>query len=212
MPLTLGNTDTRLDTAEATIVVVQADITAVEGRLDDLEAVAWDAIRFPAQAINPAGSPAPPGVDTDTACLSFSGTADESIRGIARLPNTWLPGSAIHPVVHLRFPTSNGGFSTRWRFGYDIAELDGNFTNAVGTYTALAAVTMANPANTAKHAFKSLGSVTMTGFTEAAVVMWEVARLAASDAADNDTNDCFLMQLDLNFQVEKKGTVGEVAA
>lgn len=169
----------------------------------------WEDLRFPAQGINPAGSPAPAGVDTNTGCLSFSGTQDNVIGGIAQMPHGWKIGTDVKPHIHLRFPTANAGTNTRWQFGYDVASVNGNFANAIGTYTNLTAVTVANPNSTTKHVVAGLGSVTMTGLVESAIIMWRLSRLANSDAADDDTNACLLMEFDIHFQLEKAGTVNE---
>lgn len=167
----------------------------------------WDDLRFPAQGINPAGAPAPAGVDSATGCLVFSGVLDNVIGGVAQMPHSWMRGSTVKPHIHLRFTTSNAGFNTRWKFAYDMANVDANFANASGTYTSLAAVTQANPGNVNKHVLLDLGDLTMAGAHESRVVLWQVWRLAASDAADDDVNDCLLLEFDIHFQIEKTGTV-----
>lgn len=169
----------------------------------------WDDLRFPANGLNPAGSPAPAGVDTATGCLVFAGNQDNVVGGIAQMPHAWAVGTTIRPHIHLRFPTSNAGKNTRWQFFYDVAAVDGTFTNASGTYSSLTAVTIANPASVNKHAIVGLGDLTMTGFHESAVILWQVHRLAASDVLDDDTSDCLLMEFDIHYQIEKTGTVAE---
>lgn len=42
-----------------------------------------DDLRFPASGFNPAGSSAPPTVDTTTGLLTFAGNADNIIGGVA---------------------------------------------------------------------------------------------------------------------------------
>lgn len=169
----------------------------------------WEDLRFPAQGINPAGSPSPAGVDTDTGALSFAGNQDNVVGGIAQMPHGWRVGSTVKPHIHLRFPTSDAGKNTRWQFGYDMASAGGNFANAIGTYTSLAAITVANPASTTKHVAAALGGITMTGLKESAIILWRLTRLALSDAADDDTNACLLLEFDIHFQIEKTGTVSE---
>ena len=170
----------------------------------------WDDLRFPAQGVNPIGSPAPPGIDTSTGCLSFAGNADNVMGGLAQLPHSWKRGTDVHPHIHLRFSASNPGTNTRWKFAYDFANLDGNFVNAIGTFTSLPAVTVANPASTVKHVYADLGDVPMTGKTESCVIIWQVWRLAASDGADNDTGACLLLEFDLHFEIGKPGSSDEI--
>jgi len=93
-----------------------------------------------------------------------------------------------------------------------VASISGDFANAIGTYTALATVTVANPASTVKHVVAALGDLAMTGHKESAIILWRVSRLASSDAADDDTNACLLLEFDLHFQIEKAGTVPEYPA
>lgn len=169
----------------------------------------WDDLRFPANGINPAGAPAPAGVDTATGCLVFSGAKDNVIGGVAQMPHAWAVGTTVRPHIHLRFPTSNAGKNTRWQFFYDVASVNGTFTNVSGTYSSLTAVTVANPASVNKHVIAALGDLTMAGTKESAIILWQVWRLALSDGLDDDTNDCLLMEFDIHFQVEKTGTTSE---
>lgn len=171
----------------------------------------WDDLRFPAQGINPAGSPAPAGVDTATGALSFAGNKDNVIGGVAQMPHAWAPGTTVRPHIHLRFPTSAVA-DTRWSFGYDRANVGEDFSNASGTYTALATITVANPQNVNRHVIAGFGDLSMAGFRESAIILWKISRLAQSDAADNDTNDCLLAEFDIHFQVQKTGTVAEYPA
>jgi hypothetical protein len=169
----------------------------------------WDDLRFPATGFNPAGSTAPPTISTSTGLLGFSGVADNIIGGVAQMPHAWARGTEIHPHIHLRFPTSAVA-NTRWRLDYDVASVGGNFTHASGTYTALAAVTVANPQNVLKHVYAELGVIPMTGHTESAIVVWRLTRLAATDVLDDDANACELHEFDIHYQSNKWGTPSEL--
>jgi hypothetical protein len=168
----------------------------------------WDDLRFPSGGFNPTGSTAPPNVSTATGLLEFSGVADNIIGGVAQMPHGWAPGTLVRPHLHLRFPTSAAA-NTRWRFDYDIASVNDNFTNVSGTYTTLATITVANPQNVKKHVVASFGDLLMVGMRESAVIIWKITRLAASDAADNDANVCELLEFDIHHQIAKFGTVPE---
>ena len=168
----------------------------------------WDDLRFPAGGFNPAGSTAPPSVNTSTGLLDFSGTADNIIGGVAQMPHGWKVGSAVQPHIHLWFPTSAVA-NTRWKFEYDIANVNGNFTNNYGTYTTLSTITVANPGNVKKHVIAAFGELSMTGFTLSACIAWRITRLAASDAADNNTSDLALIEFDLHYQTDSPGSSDE---
>jgi hypothetical protein len=131
------------------------------------------------------------------------------IGGVAQMPHAWKHGTSGHPHIHLRFPTSAAA-NTRWQFRYDVADINGSFANAVGTYTSLAAVTVANPQDTTKHVYADLGDLPMVGYKESTVILWQVWRLASSDAADNHANAVFLLEFDIHFLNNKAGTANEI--
>ncbi|OGO07978.1 MAG: hypothetical protein A2Y61_02570 [Chloroflexi bacterium RBG_13_60_13] len=70
-------------------------------------------------------------------------------------------------------------------------------------------ITVANPNNAKKHVVASFGDLDMANCIESTIILWKISRLAASDGADDDTNDCVLMEFDIHHQVEKAGTVVE---
>lgn len=168
----------------------------------------WDDLRFPAASINPVGGVGAATVDTNSGVLLFSGVADNAAAGVAQMPHGWAKGTTIKPHMHLRFPTSAAA-NTRWLFEYDIANVNEDFTNALGTYTALATITVANPQNVNRHVIAPFGDLTMAGRRESCVILWRITRLAASDAADTDGNNCALLEFDIHYQIEKEGTVEE---
>lgn len=169
----------------------------------------FDDLRFPATGFNPAGSTAPPAVLTTNGLLSFSGTADNIIGGVAQMPHSWKLGSAISPHIHLVFPTANAGTNTRWKLEYNVGNIDGDFTTDSVTYTALTTITVANANNIARHILAEFDDIPMTGVTMSACVLWRLTRLAASDAADNDTNACTLIEFDLHYEIDSPGSSAE---
>lgn len=172
----------------------------------------WDDLRFPAQAINPAGAAVPASVDTNTGMLSFSGSADNTIAGMGQMPHSWKYGSALHPHLHLVFPTANAGKNTRWKFEYQIWPLAGVAAANYGTYTALTVMTVANPDNVRSHVLAEFAPITMTGNLGSTCIMWRVTRLASSDVADDDTNACILLEMDIHYEMDKMGSPEETPA
>lgn len=170
--------------------------------------VRWDDLRFPAQGVNLPGAAADPARDPTTGLLVFSPLVDNVIAGVAQLPHAWLPGSDVRPHIHVRNPTAVAGQISRWVFAYDIANATENFSNAVGTYTALPVVSVVNPGNTATHQLASLGTLPMVGFRESAIILWQLSRLAGTDVLDND-GGITLLEFDIHYQVQKQGTVPE---
>lgn len=159
-------------------------------------------LRFPSSGINPPGAASDPTRSTTTGMLEFAPAADRIIAGNFQMPHAWKAGSSISPHLHLMFPTANTNVS-KWRLDYTIANINGNFSAGnYGTYTSATVVTVTNPNNAQKHGIFSLGAITMTGFTESAVVMWKVTRL---DADNTDASTIVLLDFDVHYQVEKFG-------
>ena len=179
---------------------------ALEGAVADV----WDDLRFPSSGLNPAGSTAPAIVNTTTGMLSFAGTADNIIGGIAQMPHAWKYASTVRPHLHLMFPTSNTGKNTRWKFEYNRGNANENFEHAFGTYTALPIITVANPAATAKQVLAAFGDLDMAGYRGSACILWRITRMAASDAADDDTNAAILLEFDIHYQIDKGGSDTEI--
>jgi len=168
----------------------------------------WDDLRFPGQAINPAGLLAPPTQDNTTGLLVFSGIADNIVAGVAQMPHAWKAGSSIYPHLHLIATTSNAGKNSRWKFEYNRANNTENFEVAYGSYNAMTVMTVPNPAATSQLLLPSgWGELSMAGYRESSCIMWRVSRLAASDAADDDINDWVLVEFDIHYQSDKMGTV-----
>jgi len=166
----------------------------------------WDDLRFPAQNIRvPAGSGAS---EHTSGAIEFAGNADGIVAGVAQMPHTWRHGSAVHPHIHLNAPTSEA-LNTRWKFEYSIGSIDGAFSAGdIGTYTALATVTVANPQDTDKHIYKDFGAdINMSAVTTvSSIIMWKMSRLASTDELDNDTNAWLLLELDFHYQNDTEGS------
>jgi hypothetical protein len=177
--------------------------------LMDYHLIRWTDLRFPASGLNPPGAASDPTRSTTTGLLEFSGTADNIIAGVAQMPHEWMRESTVSPHIHLRFPTSAAA-NTRWQFEYDIANVNGNFTNLSGAYTTLPVITIANPQNVYKHVIDEWDDIPMIGYTESCAILWKITRLAASDGLDTDTNDCELLEFDIHYQSNKTGTVSEI--
>jgi len=165
----------------------------------------WDDLNFSATGINPTGAAGAATRDQDTGMLVFSGTADNVLVGQAQMPHRWREGSEVRPHVHLRFPTAAVA-NTRWKFEYDMANVNGEFANDYGVYTVLGTVTIANPNNAKKSVVASLGAIPMTGLTVSAQIPWKLTRLANSDAADNHASDVVLTDIDFHYQSDAPGS------
>lgn len=168
----------------------------------------WDDLRFPSQGINPPGAASDPTRSTTTGLLHFSGTQDNVITGVAQMPHAWKEGSDIHPHLHLQFPTANANTS-RWKFEYDIANVNADFTNAYGVYTVHDTISVVNPNNAKRQKLSSFSAISMTNRTVSSCIVWKISRLASSDAADNDTSEVVLIEFDIHYELDSLGSASE---
>lgn len=170
--------------------------------------VVWEDLRFPAQAINPAGIAAPPAL-VEQGTLEFDGTIDNVIAGFAQMPHGWRESSVVRPHIHLIAPTANPGKNSRWRFEYNRANVNGAFDAAYGSYSSLPTVTVANPDDEDLHFLVSFGDLSMTGMGPSAGILWKITRLANTDALDDDITPWALLEFDLHYQINRLGTTSE---
>jgi hypothetical protein len=176
----------------------------------DLLIDVWDDLRFPAQAINPAGAAAPPAVSSSTGMLEFSGSVDNVIAGSAQMPHAWKYGTNVHFHLHVLFPTGNAGKNTRWKMEYNVFPLgSATSTHNYGTYTTATVITIPNPNAVQTIILGEFDPVVMTGCLGSSTIMWRVSRLAASDAADDDTTTSVLTEMDIHYQIDKLGSAAE---
>ena len=176
----------------------------------EFEVDRWDDLRFPAQGINPPGPSDAPARNITTGLLDFSGSADNIIAGCAQMPHEWRAGSIVRPHIHVMFPTAHATQVTRWKFEYNIASPNGDFTQLYGTYDTLSTITIANPNNVKKHVLGGFGDLDMTNFTESCCILWKITRLAGTDAADNHNALVPLLEFDIHYRRNKRGSVTEI--
>ena len=207
--------------AEADLVLVSQSGTNKKATVDQLAAAVfgddWTDLVIPAVGINPAGAAAPPTLNNATGCLEFSASADNVIILTWQLPHGWsgeydVTKAVVVPHLHVRYLTSTTAPNnvSRWKLEYDVADPFGNFTNAYGTFTAMATVSMTNPANAALCGLVDLGDLDLAGYGASCILHCKISRLASSDAADTDTSVIALYSADLHFQTRTAGTENEL--
>lgn len=169
---------------------------------------AWEDLRFPAQAINPAGAPNAAAVDSTTylGTLLFAKGQDAHIAGVAQLPHAWKRGTAIRPHIHWAKDTSAAG-TVAWELRYVVADIGGVF----GAYSAWVRGTLAvSDGNTAhQQALTAFGEIALTDVGESGMVLWELRRDVSEDTYGSTVR---LFELDFHYQTNKAGTKDEVPA
>lgn len=186
-------------------VAVTNVVTGANHSFEHVAMGSWDDLNFAAAGINPPGAANSATRDASTGMLVFAGNQDNVLAGCAQMPHKWIEGSEVRPHLHLRFPTASVS-NSRWKFEYDVGNVNGLFNNAYGVYTTLATVTVANPNDARKSVVVGLGAITMTGFTLSAQIPWKLTRLASTDSLDTDTADAILTDLDFHYQSDTPGS------
>lgn len=181
---------------------------SIAGRLAKGPSSRWDDLRFPAQGINPAGSAAPPSVDTATypGSLLFASNTTNTIAGVAQLPHGWVYGSEIRPHVHWSKSTSAGG-GVAWQFRFAVADIGGVFSAYSDWETATASVADSDTAH--KHAISSFSAIDMTGVGGSGLVAWQIQR-KHDDVSDTYAADARLWEFDIHFQAWDLGSDTEI--
>jgi len=159
----------------------------------------WEDLRFPATGINPPGAISDPDRDTIDGTLIFDPAKTEVVMGIAQMPHSWREGSLIEAHIHWA-PTDTGAGDVLWRFQYDIANVDGEFS---GVYKELDVVDTVSGSITT-HQVGGFGSIDMTGFGLSCVIKWRAARIGG-DVLDTYDSDAKLLEIDFHYQI---GSVG----
>ena len=171
----------------------------------------WDDLRFPAQAINPAGAVEAPTVDQDQAqfpgTLLFAGNKDATIGGIAQMPHAWSRGTSIRPHIHWSKPVGSAS-AVSWKFYWRscgwIGDVAGAWSSAVDGVLAAGDQTVTN-----NHLLTTFGEIPMTDLKESAIIAWRLDRLGVTDA---DNGVARLLEFDIHYLASQLGTITEIPA
>lgn len=168
----------------------------------------WEDLRFPAQGINPAGSPSPATVDDTTfpGTLLFGDSTDQYIAGVAQLPHSWQRGSAVRPHIHWAKTTSASG-TVAWRLKYVVADIGEAFEAYSAAQEGTLAVSDGNTAH--KHALTSFPEIALADVGESSMILWQLYRDVSEDSYGASAR---LFELDFHFQTNKAGTKDEIPA
>lgn len=187
--------------------------TSISSVMDAVYSDDWTDLVVSGTAINPPGAAADPSVNSTTGLLEFSASADNVCVFSWQLPHGWSgefdeTKAVVVPHFHVRHLTSTSAPNnvSRWKFEYDVADANGDFVNAYGTFTTLTTVSVTNPANTKKCGIVSFGDLDLAGYGASTIMHCRITRLASSDAADTDTSVIALVSADLHYQVRRSGT------
>jgi hypothetical protein len=170
--------------------------------------VRWDDLRVGVTTINPAGSAAPPSVNTDNGTLEFSASATNIIAVEVQMPHAWEQGTAIRPHVHWRKKTEGTG-AVYWRLTYEFANAGEVFTDTPVTVNSTSTSPYgADNGSALRHLITPFGDVDMTDKRVSCVGLLTIARIGG-DSADTYAGVAQLLSVDIHYQVDSFGSVGE---
>lgn len=160
--------------------------------------VFWDDLRAPATAINPIGPVSAPSPDATTPGLLFEAGKDQMIYIVMQLPHTWKMGTSIYPHIHWEPATNNIG-TVKWQLSYRWR--NHGATAAALTDLTLLTLTTGGVANVLRYdAFD-----TISGDTKDISSMLQIA-LSRTGTADSFTGSARLLEFDIHYQVDSRGS------
>ena len=164
---------------------------------------AWDDLRAPASAINPAGSAAAAVVSTVDGSLTFSNGQTQTIALWFQMPHAWKVGSDVSLHVHWAKSTSAAG-TVKWQSKYEWT----NIGATRGGYSAFVDGTAAiSDSDTAgKHALFEFTDLPGTGKTISSMIGVVLQRLSSGGSADTYGADVSLFEIDIHYQIDGFGS------
>lgn len=168
----------------------------------------WDDLRSPAAAINPPGQASDPDFDTTNGGWLFAAAGTELLFLQVQLPHSWRQGTVIVPHVHWQKTTSASG-NVLWQFDYKWsprgAVMDADFTTLQVSST-VAGTPDNDTAN--EHLISSFGDVSGSGKEISDMLVCKLSRIGG-DAADTYGADARLLEFDIHYQSDYRGSAGQ---
>jgi hypothetical protein len=159
---------------------------------------AWDDLRAPASGINPAGSVAPPAVNTTDGSLTFS--TNDAVCVWFQLPHDWKEGTDLHLHIHWSKSTSASG-TVNWQTKYKWA----NIGDTMPSFSSLVSgtVKVADSDTADKHALLEFADISGTGKTLSSMLCVYLIRTLAGDSYAADAN---LYEIDIHYERDSFGS------
>ena len=167
---------------------------------------AWDDLRSPASAINPAGSAVAATVDQEDGSLVFSNGQTQTIAIWFQMPHAWKVGTDVSLHLHWAKTTSAAG-TVKWQSKYE-------WTNIGGTragYSVFVDGTEAIPNSniSGKHAIFEFTDLSGIGKGISSMIGVVIQRLSSGTGADTYAAPVKLFEVDIHYQVDGFGSQEE---
>lgn len=169
----------------------------------------WDDLRFPASGINLFGIVTPPTLDVTTlfGTLLFDSATVNAVVGVAQLPHSWKPGTIVKPHIHWTKTTNDPGLPL-FAFAYAIANAGEVFPAYSDAIANPGVPAVADDDTAQQSAIMKFSDIDMTGFRESCIILWGISRIGG-DVGDTYPADARLLEFDIHYQLEKRGTIQE---
>ena len=164
---------------------------------------AWDDLRSPASAINPAGSAVAATVDQEDGELLFANGAVQTIAIWFQMPHAWKEGSDIDLHVHWH-KTSSAAGTVKWQAKWEWTNI-GNTRAGFSSFVDGSEV-VANSNTSGKHAMFSFPMISGVGKTVSSMICVVLQRFSNGTGADTYAANAKLMEVDIHYQVDSFGS------
>jgi hypothetical protein len=169
---------------------------------------AWDDLRSPASAINPAGSAAAATVDQEDGGLIFANGAVQTIATWFQMPHAWKEGSDIYLHVHWhKLATGTMTGTVKWQTKYEWTNIGA--TRAGFSAFADGSESVPNSNIALKHAMFHFPVISGAGKTKSSMICVVLQRLSSGAGADTFGANAKLLEIDIHYQVDKFGSQTE---
>jgi hypothetical protein len=160
--------------------------------------IVWEDLRAPASGINPAGSLAPPAVNTADGSLTFG--KNDVICAWFQLPHSYYEGSELRVHIHWSKATTNNG-TVNWQMKYKWA----NIGDVMPAFSDLVTGTEGIPTSNVvdKHALVEWEPISGVGKTISSMICIYLVRTGTGDTFTGDAN---LYEIDIHYQRDTRGS------
>jgi len=149
-----------------------------------------------------AGSGNAPSRDADLGTLVFGNDQTQVVGGLAQMPHAWAEGTVIKPHVHW---VQSGSGAALWQLEYRLMPAGGGAFPS--TWTSVTSDTLVFPYTSGDWVqITPLPDIDMTGFAISAMVLFRLTRRGTEDSLASDLH---LLEFDIHYQLDSRGSSSE---
>lgn len=147
--------------------------------------------------------------DTPFKLASFRNAQNDELHMVYQMPHAWVPGTEIHPHIHV-VPLTDPAAEQVVRFdGYYVFVAHGSEVPALASWTVLRADLTLQVGAVNKPRIVPLAVVTPPASSVESDMLLLYVKRSGSDAVDTYTGNLAVLSVDAHLQVQKMGTLTE---